>query len=132
MSTAPVLLLDVMGTLVYDPFYEEIPRFFGMSFQEADEFNAVNGHQFIADLMPKTPIYIDMLTDSARAVIGQCLLEFTQPALVRASQKTLLAEDTFIVDRFESNAAQPFETGLQALAFNRSGRRDDTHPITGP
>jgi arginine N-succinyltransferase len=41
-----------------------------MSFQEADEFNAVNGNQFIADLMPKTPIYTAMLTDSARAVIG--------------------------------------------------------------
>jgi arginine N-succinyltransferase len=53
------------------PFWDGLAgRFFGMSFQEADEFNAVNGNQFIADLMPKTPIYIDMLTDSARAVIG--------------------------------------------------------------
>lgn len=26
---APVLLLDVMGTLVRDPFYEDIPAFFG-------------------------------------------------------------------------------------------------------
>ena len=25
----PVLLLDVMGTLVRDPFYEDIPAFFG-------------------------------------------------------------------------------------------------------
>ena len=45
-------------------------KFFGMSFQEADEFNAVNGNQFIADLMPKHPIYTAMLPDSARAVIG--------------------------------------------------------------
>ena len=53
------------------PFWDGLAgRFFGMSFQEADEFNAVHGNQFIADLMPKTPIYIDMLTDSARAVIG--------------------------------------------------------------
>jgi len=29
-----VLLLDVMGTLVYDPFHEEIPAFFGMSLRE--------------------------------------------------------------------------------------------------
>lgn len=29
-----VLLLDVMGTLVYDPFYEVIPAFFNMSFEE--------------------------------------------------------------------------------------------------
>lgn len=29
-----VLLLDVMGTLVHDPFYVEVPRFFGMSLEE--------------------------------------------------------------------------------------------------
>ncbi|WP_303760079.1 arginine N-succinyltransferase [Sphingobium yanoikuyae] len=53
------------------PFWDGLAgRFFGMNFQEADEFNAVNGNQFIADLMPKTPIYTAMLTDSARAVIG--------------------------------------------------------------
>jgi arginine N-succinyltransferase len=41
-----------------------------MSFREADEFNAVNGNQFIADLMPKHPIYTAMLPESALAVIG--------------------------------------------------------------
>ena len=45
-------------------------KFFGMSFQEADEFNAINGNQFIADLMPKHPIYIAMLPETARAVMG--------------------------------------------------------------
>ncbi len=29
-----MLLFDVMGTLVYDPFYREVPRFFGMGFDE--------------------------------------------------------------------------------------------------
>ena len=53
------------------PFWEGLAgRFFGMTFQEADEFNAINGNQFIADLMPKTPIYTAMLSDSAKAVIG--------------------------------------------------------------
>jgi arginine N-succinyltransferase len=42
-----------------------------MSFPEADRFNAVNGSQFIADLMPKHPIYTALLPESARAVIGQ-------------------------------------------------------------
>lgn len=28
------LLLDVMGTLVHDPFYEEMPRWLGLSFDE--------------------------------------------------------------------------------------------------
>jgi arginine N-succinyltransferase len=53
------------------PFWDAIAgRFFGMNFQEADEFNAAMGTQFIADLMPKTPIYTAMLTESARAVMG--------------------------------------------------------------
>ena len=30
----PVLLLDVMGTLVYDPFYVEVPAFLGTTLEE--------------------------------------------------------------------------------------------------
>jgi arginine N-succinyltransferase len=53
------------------PFWDGVAgRFFGMSFREADEFNAVNGNQFIADLMPKHPIYTAMLPESALAVMG--------------------------------------------------------------
>ena len=50
------------------PFWDALAgRFFGMTFPEADEFNAVHGTQFIADLMPKTPIYVSLLADSATA-----------------------------------------------------------------
>jgi arginine N-succinyltransferase len=53
------------------PFWDGIAgRFFGMTFREADEFNAIHGNQFIADLMPKHPIYIALLPDSVRAAIG--------------------------------------------------------------
>jgi arginine N-succinyltransferase len=53
------------------PFWDGVAgRFFGMNFQQADEFNASHGNQFIADLMPKHPIYTAMLQESARAVIG--------------------------------------------------------------
>ncbi len=53
------------------PFWDGVAgRFFGMSFQDADEFNAKFGNQFIADLMPKHPVYIAMLSETARAVIG--------------------------------------------------------------
>jgi arginine N-succinyltransferase len=53
------------------PFWDGIAgRFFGMNFQDADEFNAMHGNQFIADLMPSHPVYIAMLTESARSVIG--------------------------------------------------------------
>ncbi|MFC4294905.1 arginine N-succinyltransferase [Novosphingobium tardum] len=53
------------------PFWDGVAgRFFGMSFQEADYFNAINGNQFIADLMPRHPVYIAMLPESARSAIG--------------------------------------------------------------
>jgi arginine N-succinyltransferase len=53
------------------PFWDAIGgKFFGMTFQEADEFNAIHGNQFIADLMPKHPVYIAMLPEEARRVIG--------------------------------------------------------------
>lgn len=53
------------------PFWDGVAgRFFGMNFQDADEFNAKHGNQFIADLMPKHPVYIAMLSEAARAVIG--------------------------------------------------------------
>ncbi len=53
------------------PFWDGVAgRFFGMNFQDADEFNAKHGNQFIADLMPKHPVYIAMLPDAAKGVIG--------------------------------------------------------------
>nr|WP_298929268.1 arginine N-succinyltransferase [uncultured Erythrobacter sp.] len=53
------------------PFWDGVAgRFFGMSFQDADYFNAINGNQFIADLMPKHPVYVAMLSDDAKSVIG--------------------------------------------------------------
>jgi arginine N-succinyltransferase len=65
-------LRGVMDQAGHSPFWDAIGgRFFGMSFPEADEFNAVHGTQFIADLFPKTPIYVSMLPESARAVMGQ-------------------------------------------------------------
>jgi arginine N-succinyltransferase len=65
-------LRGVMDQAGHSPFWDALAgRFFGMSFPEADEFNAVHGTQFIADLMPKTPIYVAMLPESARSVMGQ-------------------------------------------------------------
>ena len=53
------------------PFWDGVAgRFFGMTFQDADYFNAINGNQFIADLMPKHPVYVAMLDEEAKKVIG--------------------------------------------------------------
>lgn len=54
------------------PFWDGLAgRFFDMSFRDADEFNAKHGNQFIADLMPKHPIYTALLSEGARQVMGQ-------------------------------------------------------------
>jgi len=54
------------------PFWDGLAgRFFDMNFRDADEFNARHGNQFIADLMPKHPIYTALLPESARQVMGQ-------------------------------------------------------------
>jgi len=64
-------LRGVIDTAGGSPFWDAIAgRFFGMNFQEADAFNGVHGTQFISDLMPKTPIYVPMLPESARAVMS--------------------------------------------------------------
>jgi arginine N-succinyltransferase len=62
-------VLDEQGN---SPFWDALGRkFFGMTFPEADSFNAINGNQFIADLMPRHPIYTSLLPETAQAVIGQ-------------------------------------------------------------
>ncbi|MGY8985368.1 MAG: arginine N-succinyltransferase [Sphingomonadales bacterium] len=54
------------------PFWEAIGRqFFNMDFTDADLINARGNSQFIADLMPKFPIYTNLLPKAAREVIGK-------------------------------------------------------------
>jgi arginine N-succinyltransferase len=64
-----------------------------MTFPEADEFNAIHGTRFIADLMPRSPIYVALLTDAARAVIGQ-------PHPTGRAALRMLEEEGFTYDRY--------------------------------
>ena len=53
------------------PFYDSIAKhFFMLDFAKADYINATEGNQFIADLMPKYPIYVSLLPDAAQEAIG--------------------------------------------------------------
>ncbi len=52
------------------PFWDALGRhFFGIDFAEADRLSVVN-KKFIAELMPRHPIYIPLLPADAQAVIG--------------------------------------------------------------
>ncbi len=54
------------------PFWEQIGHhFFKMTFAEADRLTLSTNKQFIADLMPRHPIYVKLLSPEAQAVIGQ-------------------------------------------------------------
>ena len=53
------------------PFWDGVAgRFFGTTFQEADDFNARNGTHVITGLMPPHPLYRALLPDTALAAIG--------------------------------------------------------------
>jgi arginine N-succinyltransferase len=54
------------------PFWEAVGRpFFGMDFRTADLLRATEGNLFISELMPKYAVYVALLPQSARDVIGQ-------------------------------------------------------------
>jgi arginine N-succinyltransferase len=55
------------------PFWEHVGKFFfeGMNYDHADFLSATTNNQFIADLMPEHPIYIDLLPQQAQSVIGK-------------------------------------------------------------
>ena len=64
-------LRGVMDEAGNSPFWDGLAgRFFDMSFPEADEFNAIHGTRFIADLMPRTPIYVALLADARQGGDG--------------------------------------------------------------
>lgn len=76
------------------PFYNNLARhFFQMEFKEADFIYATRGGQFIADLMPRYPIYEKLLAEEARGVIG-VPLEASLPA------KKMLEEEGFTYEGY--------------------------------
>ena len=104
------------------PFWDALGgRFFGMTFPEADEFNAIHGTQFIADLFPKTPIYLSMLPDSARAVIGQP--HPTGRAALKMLEREGFSWDSYL-DIFDGGP-----TVTAATAQIRTVREAETHQV---
>lgn len=81
MSTRPhwfgeMIIAELRGVVSHEgdtPFWECLGKhFFKMSFTQADYLSATTDNQFILDLMPKYPIYVDLLPPEAREVIGRC------------------------------------------------------------
>ena len=90
------------------PFWESLGRhFFKMEFSQADHLTGVGNRAFIAELMPKFPLYTCFLSPAARAVIGRVHAD-TEPAL------TMLKSEGFryqgYVDIFDAGPAVECET----------------------
>lgn len=107
MATAPDrfsrnVLSELRGVIHEDgssPFYEHLAKtFFHLEFDEVDYLSGVTDKQFILDLMPKYPIYVDLLPKEARDVIGK-----THPEGVGA--RKLLEKEGFrwerVIDIFD-------------------------------
>ena len=82
------------------PFWESLGRrFFNMEFSDADYLTGIGRKSFIAELMPKYPIYLPLLSPAAREVVGR-VHESTRPAL------RMLEEEGFnysgLVDIFDA------------------------------
>ncbi len=103
------------------PFWDGVAgRFFGMSFQEADYFNAINGNQFIADLMPKHPVYIAMLDDEARKAIG--MPHPSGRAAMRMLEDEGFAFEDYL-DIFDGGPTMTARTdNVRSIAAARAGR----------
>ncbi|MEO7496427.1 MAG: arginine N-succinyltransferase [Massilia sp.] len=62
------------------PFYEGLGRhFFKMDFNHVDDLTSLGKKSFIAELMPRQPLYVDYLPHDAQEVIGKVHLS-TAPA----------------------------------------------------
>lgn len=56
----------------HSPFWDSLGyHFFNMDFAAADYLSGVGQKAFIAELMPRFPVYVDLLSKEARAVIAE-------------------------------------------------------------
>lgn len=69
------VLAELRGVFTPDgacPFWDHVAhKFFPMEFDEADRLTGATDKQFILDLAPRHPIYLELLPEPARAVIGK-------------------------------------------------------------
>src|SRR5205814_9036365 len=72
---APKIIAELRGKLDANgksPFWEGLGRhFFAMEYSRADYLTGIGQKAFIAELMPRHPVYTTLLPAAARAVIGE-------------------------------------------------------------
>jgi arginine N-succinyltransferase len=123
---APKLIADLRGRSNEDgksPFWEGLGRhFFAMDYSRADYLTGLGDKSFIAELMPRHPVYTVLLPEDARAVIGE-VHDATVPA------RALLESEGF---RYEGYV-DIFDAGPTLECFRddvRLSRRSQLLPVS--
>ena len=114
---SPKIIAELRGRLTPDgksPFWEGLGRhFFAMEYSTADYLTGIGQKSFIAELMPKHPVYVNLLPADARDAIGVVHTD-TVPA------RTMLEQEGF---RYEGYV-DIFDAGPTVECF-----RDDIHAV---
>jgi arginine N-succinyltransferase len=114
---APKIIAELRGRLDADgksPFWEGLGRhFFAMEYSAADYLTGIGQKSFIAELMPKHPVYVNLLPQAARDAIGRVHRD-TEPA------RAMLEQEGF---RYEGYV-DIFDAGPTLECF-----RDNVHAI---
>jgi arginine N-succinyltransferase len=101
------------------PFWQWLEEhFFSMDFPTADYLTGIGQKQFIAELMPKYPIYVSLLSKQAQAVIGR-VHEKTKPALQLLEQEGFSCRG--YVDIFD--AGPTVEANLKHIRSAQASRK---------
>jgi arginine N-succinyltransferase len=123
---AAKVIAELRGKLDADglsPFWEGLGRhFFAMEYSTADYLTGIGQKSFIAELMPKHPVYVNLLPTASRDAIGVVHAD-TAPARVMLEQEGFRYEG--YVDIFDAGPTlECFRDTIDAV------RRSQALPVT--
>jgi arginine N-succinyltransferase len=119
---APKVIAELRGKLDADgrsPFWEGLGRhFFSMEYSTADYLTGIGQKSFVAELMPRHPVYVNLLPEAARAVIGEVHAD-TRAARAMLEQEGFRYEG--YVDIFDAGpTVECFRDNIYAVRASRS------------
>ncbi len=123
---SPKIIAELRGRLTADgksPFWEGLGRhFFAMEYSAADYLTGIGQKSFIAELMPKHPVYVNLLPADARDAIGAVHAD-TAPARAMLEQEGFRYEG--YVDIFDAGpTVECFREDIRAV------RQSQVLPVT--
>jgi arginine N-succinyltransferase len=116
---APKVIAELRGKLDADgksPFWEGLGRYFVvMEYETAAYLTGIGQESLVVELMPRHPVYVNLLPEAARAVIGEVHAD-TQPA------RAMLEQEGFHYEGY----IDIFDAGPTVECF-----RDNIHAVRG-